>query len=130
MLSASVREAGYDHSVFGWIGSNSGLITVIDAATGKEKLEFLNLGSRVTPKRLIVFERFYPHFSDPSIVSDAIAELDLKQPIPHNVPAQPNENLAEQVGTTIYPQVPTPGLRHEIGDNYVITDAGTGLFLH
>ncbi len=118
-----------DVIVFGWIGCCAGLTTIVDAATGTEKLEFLDYEPHITPKGIIVFRRFYPHFSDPSIVSDSIAELDLNRPFPRKVPSKPNENPTEEIGTTIYPTAPTPGIRHEVGHNLAIIDAGKLLFL-
>lgn len=116
--------------IFGWIGSNVGITTIVNADSGSEKLEFLCFYPHITPTGLIVFERWYPHFSDPSIVSDAIAELDLKnKPIPHNVPSKPNENPIDNVGTIIYPAAATSGIRHEIRNNFTITDAGSLLFI-
>jgi hypothetical protein len=114
--------------IFGWAGL-AGVATIIDAATGEEKLEFLGNDFRISPKGVIVFTRFYAHFADPSVVSDTVAELDLKGPIPHSVPSRETENPTDQVGLTIYPEAPTPGVRHDILYNFVVTDAGALLYL-
>ena len=121
-ISAAYRF-GKNVVVFGWIGF-AGVTTIIDAATGRENLEFLGNDFRISPKGLIVFTRFYPHFSDPSIISDAVAELDLNEPIPHNVPSRLYENPTDQVGTTIYPEAPTPGVRHDILHNFLVSHDG------
>ncbi len=115
--------------IFGWIGCCSGVTTIIDAKSGMEKLEFLEYDPHITPRGLIVFRRFYPHFTEPSMVSDAVAELDLEQQVPRSVPSRPYENPTDQVGTIIYPEVPTPDIRHDIGHNIVVSDAGSLLFL-
>lgn len=115
--------------IFGWIGSNIGVTTIINADNGSEELEFLCFYPHITPAGLIVFERWYPHFSDPSIVSDVIAELDLNETIPHNVPSKLTENPADQVGAPVYPVAALPGVRHNIGNNFTITDGGSLLFI-
>jgi hypothetical protein len=119
-----------DHVVvFGWIGCCGGTTTIIDSTSGQERLEFLDYDSHITPTGLLVFRRFYPHFSDPSVISDAIEELDLNLPIPRKIPTRANENPTDQIGAAIYPQGVTPNVRHEIGHNFVITDTGRLLFL-
>jgi hypothetical protein len=115
--------------VFGWVGSNIGLTTIINADTGAEELEFLDFYPHITARGLIIFERWYPHFSDAAIVSDAIQEFDLNQPVPHNVPTNADQNPTDRIGAVIYPVMPTPGVRHEIGHNFLITTDGTVLFI-
>ncbi len=113
--------------VFGWAGL-AGLNTVIDAGTGAEALEFLGYDPAITPNGLIVFRRFYPHFSDPAIVSDRIAVLNLNLQIPYLVPAK-DQVPTESVGVDIYPRAPTKEERHLIGGNHLITDQGALLIL-
>ena len=75
--------------VFGWAGTTVGIATILDATKSSEILEFLEYDAHITPDGLIVFRRFYPHFSESSIISDKIAVLDLASNIPTNVPADP-----------------------------------------
>jgi hypothetical protein len=115
--------------VAGWIGCCAGVTTIIDSSTGAEILEFLAYDPHITPAGIIVFRHFYPHCSDPSIISDVIEKLDLNREIPRNVPSQPNENPIDQVGEVLYPSTPILGIRHEIGHNLLITGAAKVLFL-
>ena len=112
--------------IFGW-ADLAGLNTVIDATTGAELLEFLGYGPVVT-KGLIVFRRFYPHFTDPDIISDRIAVLDLSRPFPRFVPAK-DQLPTEDVGVDIYPTAPGANARHLIGGNYLVGGKGTSLFV-
>ena len=45
------------------------------------------------------------------------------------MPEKPFENPTDRIGTVIYPREATPAVRHLIDDNFVITGAGTLLFL-
>jgi hypothetical protein len=115
-------------AVFGWISATVGLTTIIDSASASESLEFLAFYPKMTSDGLIVFVRFYPHFSDPSIVDERIAELDLKRPFPHRVPTGEYENPTDEVGTAIYPSARAPNVRHYIGDHFLVASSGTLLF--
>lgn len=115
--------------IFGWINRYVGITTILDAASGRERLEFLAYNPRITQKGVLVFRRFYPHFSDLEIVSEQIATLDLNGSIPRNVPGRQYQNPTDEVGTIIYPTASLRGIRHLIGDNFIITDRGTFVFL-
>ncbi len=137
LLSASNKTTALDAAyryhdsiiIFGWIGCCAGITTILAAGTGSEQLEFLGYDPHITPKGLIVFRRFYPHFTDPSLVSDFIKKLDINQPIPNNVPSGADQNPTEQIGMTLYPKTATPQVRDDIGHNFLITGAGTFLFV-
>lgn len=123
----SAYRYGQHIVVFGWTGL-AGLNTIIDAGTGAEVLEFLGYDPVITPDGLIVFRRFYPHFSDPAIVSDRIAVLNLNQQIPLLVPAK-DQVPEENVGVDVFPGAAATGERHEIGGNFLIADQNHSLFL-
>jgi|SRR5271165_2655115 len=115
--------------VSGWLASGAGLTTVIDAETGQETLEFLALQPKITPDGRILFTRHYAHFTDPDVIDEVVAELDLNGPIPHRVPTREWEPPADDVGASIYPSESTPGVRHFVFGNYVVADVGGPLFI-
>ena len=98
--------------VFGWSGHSNGIVTVIDAVDGKEKLQLLvNERSRfVTPNGALVYAHwFVPGAFEPD---DSVWLLDLNHPFPQPKVVVPN--VAEQVGLQIYPSAKDPKGRHTL----------------
>jgi len=114
--------------IFGWSGCCVGITTIIDAGSGLEQLEFLEYYPEITTKGVIVFEQFYPHFTDPAILSNCIRALDLNAQIPTNVPKQYQVPTAD-VGVVLYPQTTTPGQRHVIESNFLVDRSGEDVFI-
>jgi len=119
---------GHNIVIFGWIGCCSGITTILDAASGAEKLEFLDYYPHITPHGILVFEQFYPHFTDPGMISDRIRALNLNDPVPVNVPPA-SQNPTDDVGVTLYPSSSEKGERHLIGSSFVVDDTTRRLFI-
>jgi hypothetical protein len=98
--------------VFGWSGHSNGIVTVIDAINGKEKLELLIDERRrvVSPSGALV----YAHWFVPGAFtrSDSVWLVDLNRPFP-----QPNfitPGIADEVGLQIYPATKLPKGHHTL----------------
>ena len=101
--------------VFGWAGHYNGMVTVIDAATGKEKLELLvNERSRlITPNGALIYAHW--HVGGEFERDDSIWLLDLNHPFPWPKPHLPLD-AAEELGFRIYPSAQDPKGRHNLGE--------------
>lgn len=125
-IDAAYRYGNYI-VIFGWNGL-AGLNTIIDAVSGREHLEFLGYLPQITQNGVVVFEQFYPHFTEPDIVSNYIRALDLNKPIPANVPRQYELPIAN-VGYILYPRTVSRGERHIIAENFLVSKSGREVFI-
>ena len=113
---------------FGWAGNYNGIVTIIDANSGKENLELLvNESSRfVTASGLLLYEHWFVKGTyEPD---DSLWMLDLNRPFPHAKSVVFGGNVAEEIGVRIYPFVTDPKVRHRLGQP-VVTEDGRDVYL-
>ena len=116
-----------DIIAFGWAGNFNGVVTIIDATFGREKLELLvNERSRfITPGGLLLYEHWFVKGAyEPD---DSLWMLDLNRPFPRAKSAL-GGSVAEESGVRIYPVVTDPKVRHRLGQP-VVTKDGRDVFL-
>jgi hypothetical protein len=113
--------------VLGSVGTSANIVSLFEAATGKEKLRFLCWNPELSPTgKYLAFKRFYPRFTDPEILTESVAILPIA-----SVPAAPEGIAASglppmEVGRILYPplraappQAGEPNRLHLIHHNFV-----------
>ena len=111
---------------FGWSGNFNGVVTIIDAKSGREQMELLvNERSRfITPSGALVYKRWF--VKEAFEPDDSIWMLDLTHPLPR--PSSVIGNVADLVGTRIYSTDQDGRVRHRFS-NLVSLGKGQDLFL-
>ena len=113
--------------VFGWSGHSNGIVTVIDAATGKEILELLvNERFRfIIPAGALIYAHWFVVGAYER--DDSVWLLDLNHPVPRPK-SNLGANVTDQAGVQIYPSATGPHLRHRLTE-MLPADDGQTLYL-
>ena len=114
--------------VFGWAGNYNGVVTIVDANAGKEKLELLvNERSRfITTSGILIYAHwFVKGVYEPD---DSLWLLNLNRPFASHKSVSAWAGYVEEVGVRIYPRVKDSNARHQFGQP-VVTKDGRDVFL-
>lgn len=103
---ADAFRYGDNAVVFGWSGHSNGIVTVIDAVSGKEKLELL-VDERlrvIAPSGALIYAHWF--VSGAFERSDSVWLLNLNRPFPQPKFIAPG--VADEIGVRIYPAAKSP----------------------